>query len=295
MKLMSQEDIAATAVQRKQGRGNGMNGQQLVPGTDRMGAQARRASSRDARARARVARRAAAVISVLSLVAGCSPPDARPAGESRQHGERPARRRRRRTSSAPSSRSRGRTPGLGQPEKNVIDMEVARINAAGGINGHPLEVVVARRRDRRRTRRSRPRASSSTRRRSSRSSALPAAARRWRMRGEIDKARRAAGLDGGRHGHHEAVRQAGVPDAVEQHARRPVRAEVHAGQGHQEGRPALRLERRSARTASTVAQGEHARSSASRAVAEETFNPGDTDMTAQLTKIKAPIPTRSCS
>ncbi|HEY3318729.1 MAG TPA: ABC transporter substrate-binding protein [Coriobacteriia bacterium] len=35
----------------------------------------------------------------------------------------------------------GTYAGLGQPEKNVLDMEVARINAAGGINGHPLEVV----------------------------------------------------------------------------------------------------------------------------------------------------------
>jgi branched-chain amino acid transport system substrate-binding protein len=31
---------------------------------------------------------------------------------------------------------------LGTPEKNVIGMEVARINAAGGVNGHPIDVVI---------------------------------------------------------------------------------------------------------------------------------------------------------
>jgi branched-chain amino acid transport system substrate-binding protein len=32
--------------------------------------------------------------------------------------------------------------GLGAPEKNTLEMEVERINAAGGVNGHKLEVVV---------------------------------------------------------------------------------------------------------------------------------------------------------
>ena len=32
--------------------------------------------------------------------------------------------------------------GLGEPEKNAIEMEVARINEAGGINGHELEVII---------------------------------------------------------------------------------------------------------------------------------------------------------
>lgn len=36
----------------------------------------------------------------------------------------------------------GAQSGLGEPEKRAIEMEVARINAAGGINGHPLEVIV---------------------------------------------------------------------------------------------------------------------------------------------------------
>ena len=36
----------------------------------------------------------------------------------------------------------GTHAGLGEPEKNTIEMEVARINDAGGINGHPLEVVI---------------------------------------------------------------------------------------------------------------------------------------------------------
>ncbi len=35
----------------------------------------------------------------------------------------------------------GTYAGLGEPEKNTIDMEVARINEAGGINGHPIKVV----------------------------------------------------------------------------------------------------------------------------------------------------------
>ena len=32
--------------------------------------------------------------------------------------------------------------GLGEPEKNTIEMLVAQINAAGGINGRPLEVII---------------------------------------------------------------------------------------------------------------------------------------------------------
>jgi branched-chain amino acid transport system substrate-binding protein len=36
----------------------------------------------------------------------------------------------------------GTYAGLGGPEKTAIDMEVERINAAGGINGHKLEVVL---------------------------------------------------------------------------------------------------------------------------------------------------------
>lgn len=35
----------------------------------------------------------------------------------------------------------GTYSGLGEPEKNTIEMEVDRINAAGGVNGHPLEVI----------------------------------------------------------------------------------------------------------------------------------------------------------
>jgi len=36
----------------------------------------------------------------------------------------------------------GAQAGLGQPEKNAVDMEVERINAGGGIDGHPLEVII---------------------------------------------------------------------------------------------------------------------------------------------------------
>lgn len=36
----------------------------------------------------------------------------------------------------------GTYAGLGGPEKNVIEMEVKRINDAGGINGRPLEVLI---------------------------------------------------------------------------------------------------------------------------------------------------------
>lgn len=36
----------------------------------------------------------------------------------------------------------GAQAGLGGPERNVIEMEVARINAAGGINGHELIVLI---------------------------------------------------------------------------------------------------------------------------------------------------------
>jgi branched-chain amino acid transport system substrate-binding protein len=36
----------------------------------------------------------------------------------------------------------GAQAGLGEPEKKAIEMEVARINAEGGINGRPLEVII---------------------------------------------------------------------------------------------------------------------------------------------------------
>lgn len=36
----------------------------------------------------------------------------------------------------------GAQSGLGEPEKRAIEMEVARINAEGGINGRPLEVII---------------------------------------------------------------------------------------------------------------------------------------------------------
>lgn len=36
----------------------------------------------------------------------------------------------------------GTTSNLGVPEKNTVDMMVDQINDAGGINGHPLEVIV---------------------------------------------------------------------------------------------------------------------------------------------------------
>jgi len=36
----------------------------------------------------------------------------------------------------------GTYAGLGEPEKNVLELEVARINKAGGVNGRQIEVVV---------------------------------------------------------------------------------------------------------------------------------------------------------
>jgi branched-chain amino acid transport system substrate-binding protein len=36
----------------------------------------------------------------------------------------------------------GTYAGLGAPEKNTIEMEVERINEAGGVNGHPIEVII---------------------------------------------------------------------------------------------------------------------------------------------------------
>jgi branched-chain amino acid transport system substrate-binding protein len=36
----------------------------------------------------------------------------------------------------------GAQAGLGGPERDTITLEVARINAEGGINGHPLEVII---------------------------------------------------------------------------------------------------------------------------------------------------------
>ena len=36
----------------------------------------------------------------------------------------------------------GTYAGLGEPEKNVLEMEVKRINDAGGVNGRPIEVII---------------------------------------------------------------------------------------------------------------------------------------------------------
>lgn len=36
----------------------------------------------------------------------------------------------------------GTYAGLGEPEKNTIEMEVKRINEAGGVNGRPIEVII---------------------------------------------------------------------------------------------------------------------------------------------------------
>jgi branched-chain amino acid transport system substrate-binding protein len=36
----------------------------------------------------------------------------------------------------------GTYAGLGEPEKNTIEMEVERINDAGGVNGRPIEVII---------------------------------------------------------------------------------------------------------------------------------------------------------
>lgn len=36
----------------------------------------------------------------------------------------------------------GTYAGLGEPEKNTLEMEVAAINDAGGVNGHPIEVII---------------------------------------------------------------------------------------------------------------------------------------------------------
>jgi branched-chain amino acid transport system substrate-binding protein len=36
----------------------------------------------------------------------------------------------------------GTYAGLGEPEKNLIEMEVEKINDAGGINGRPIEVII---------------------------------------------------------------------------------------------------------------------------------------------------------
>jgi len=35
----------------------------------------------------------------------------------------------------------GTYAGLGEPERNTLEMEVAKINEAGGVNGHPIEIV----------------------------------------------------------------------------------------------------------------------------------------------------------
>lgn len=35
----------------------------------------------------------------------------------------------------------GTYAGLGEPERNTLAMEVARINADGGVNGHPIEII----------------------------------------------------------------------------------------------------------------------------------------------------------
>lgn len=72
---------------------------------------------------------------VLSAFAGCS--NSGGTGEKKAEGE----------SKAPYKIGAvlsltGTYAGLGQPEKNTLEMERDRVNAAGGINGHPVELVI---------------------------------------------------------------------------------------------------------------------------------------------------------
>ena len=180
----------------------------------------------------------------------------------------------------------GTYAGLGEPEKNTLSRWRSRASTtAGGVNGHPIEVVIEddatdaakavaataklieqdkviahHRRDRH-------------------------AGRRWRMRGDVDKAGiPQVSMAGG------TVITANFDPLVFQTPWSnkivvPVRAGVHEGPGHHQDRPDQRLGR--------LRQGRHRPSFEAEApkfgitvVADETFNPGDTDMTAQLTKIK---------
>ncbi|MBS3957010.1 MAG: ABC transporter substrate-binding protein [Clostridiales bacterium] len=88
-------------------------------------------------ANGRIALLVALVVAIAIVpVVGCAPqaPDTRPADEGAAVGE-PYR------IGAVLSLS-GTLAGLGEPERNTILMEVERINAAGGVNGRPIEVLI---------------------------------------------------------------------------------------------------------------------------------------------------------
>ena len=113
----------------------------------------------------------------------------------------------------------GTYAGLGEPEKNLIEMEVKKINDEGGINGRPVEVIIEDDHHRRGPgrRRGEPAHRAGRRRRHHRRHRHRA--RPWPSAATCS-APDAAGLHGRRHRHHRPGRPAGVRHAVVQHHRR---------------------------------------------------------------------------
>jgi branched-chain amino acid transport system substrate-binding protein len=181
----------------------------------------------------------------------------------------------------------GTYAGLGVPEKNVIDMEVARINAAGGINGHKLEVVVL----------------------DDATDAGKATAAATKL---IDQEKVLAILGatgtGQTMGMRQAVDRAGIPQvsmAGGNAITTPVDKLVFATPWSNAIVVPFELKYMQGKGIKTVGllsdSGGFGKDGISvikanlskfgmTAVAEETFNPGDTDMSAQLTKIAAAKP-----
>ena len=179
----------------------------------------------------------------------------------------------------------GTYAALGASEKNALDLEVKRINDAGGVDGKKIEVII----EDDATDEAKAVAAASKLIDQDNVIAIIGATgtgqsmadpRRHRSRGHPPD------VDGRRYGHHREVRPARLPDAVVEHDRRPVRARAsQAADGHKKI-AVISDSGGYGKDGHAVIVAE-APKAGLEIVSDQTFNAGDTDMTAQLTKIKA--------
>lgn len=181
----------------------------------------------------------------------------------------------------------GTYAGLGGPEKNVLEMEVAKINAAGGVNGRQIEVLI----EDDGTDEKKAQAAAAKLIDKEKVVALIGATgtgQTMAMRGDVDK----AGIT--------QVSMAGGTVITQQFDKLvfatpwsntivvPFTLKYLQEKGYKN--VALMTDSGGFGKDGLAVLKENLGKFGMKAVAEETFNPGDTDMTAQLNKVKAAKP-----
>ena len=167
-------------------------------------------------------------------------------------------------------------------------MEVARINAAGGVNGRQLELVI----EDDGTDTGKATAAASKLIEQENVVAIIGATgtgQTMAMKGEIDRAGIPQLSLAGGNAVTEQIDKHALPDAVAEPARRAVRAQAACRRQGVKKVALLTDASGYGKDGLAVIKPELPKFGMT-AVANETFNPGDTDMTAQLTKIKAAAP-----